>query len=474
MQLKYAVRVVLACLLTLPAFATIASTAQHDVRTTGVDTNSGCFDPSVASPGTDFSQQNAAQVTYSDLVIGATTTQITSAAHAFGSTHVGNCINITGGTGFTAGLYEIVSVSGVTATLDRSAGTTASIGGTANLGGSLLTITQALVNEQVGNTIWIKSGTYTLTTTLSPDATRAGTVTFNGYGTTHGDNGTKPLITTATNAIILFTMSSTTGVQTWRNLSLSNTAGTSANGIQQITNHGTQLLMLVDNVLFSGFVDGINGDNSGSHWDFNYLKVINSKIINCTDAGIRKTAGTTEVIGSLLNNDGQGISDIGDILLLKYSVFSNNTVGVDARAASYIDRCVFYKNTTTGFLAENVLVFAPMDGNVFYQNGKGIDNAGGQAISPSLAGVNAFGANTTNYTGWSKTGSATEIALTADPFTAGATFDFSLNSAAGGGALLKGTNFPGITNFIGTGVLDVGPLQSAGSSSSGGNFGFVY
>ena len=38
-----------------------------EVRTTGDDTNGGGFDSTVTSPGTDYSQQTAAQITYTDL-----------------------------------------------------------------------------------------------------------------------------------------------------------------------------------------------------------------------------------------------------------------------------------------------------------------------------------------------------------------------------------------------------------------------
>src|SRR4029077_71126 len=118
----------------------LSSTVQWDVRTTGSDSNGGGFDWAVSSPGTDYSQQDSAQVAYTDLVIGSTTTQLTSAAHPFTSAHVGNIINVTGGTGFTAGRYCVNSVSGSTATMDRSVGTASSTGGTGNLGGGLVTI----------------------------------------------------------------------------------------------------------------------------------------------------------------------------------------------------------------------------------------------------------------------------------------------------------------------------------------------
>jgi hypothetical protein len=40
-----------------------------------------------------------------------------------------------------------------------------------------------------------------------------------------------------------------------------------------------------------------------------------------------------------------------------------------------------------------------------------------------------------------------------------------LNSTTGGGALLKGAGFPGAT-ILGTGGVDIGPLQSQASAGS--------
>src|SRR5439155_995687 len=82
------------------------------------------FDSGVTSPGTDYSQQAAAQVAYTDLVIGGAgnTNKLTSAAHPFNSTSPGNVINIKGGTGFSQRLYRIRSVSGSTATMDGAGG----------------------------------------------------------------------------------------------------------------------------------------------------------------------------------------------------------------------------------------------------------------------------------------------------------------------------------------------------------------
>lgn len=93
--------------------------------------------PTAATWGIDYSQSDASRYTGSDLT-GATTT-CTSVTNPFTTQMVGNLINLVSGTGVTAGFYEIISVSGVTATLDRSAGTTFSLvtyntGGAASLG----------------------------------------------------------------------------------------------------------------------------------------------------------------------------------------------------------------------------------------------------------------------------------------------------------------------------------------------------
>jgi hypothetical protein len=137
-----------------------------EVRTTGAATNGGAFNPLNAVPGTDRSQQDAAQFTYTDLVISGST--FTSAAFPFSSAERANVINITGGTGFTTGRYEILSVSGVTATLDRSPGTNGSTGGAGKLGGAVTDLATVGAAVVPGNTVYIKtSGGYSISTGLT-------------------------------------------------------------------------------------------------------------------------------------------------------------------------------------------------------------------------------------------------------------------------------------------------------------------
>jgi hypothetical protein len=173
-----------------------------EVRTTGVDTNGGGFVTGAA--GSDYSQQDAAQYSGTDLAIDATTnTKVTSATHNFVAADVGNLIQITAGASWTTGFYQIVSVASNAATLDRSPGATSLTGGTFAVGGALLTISKAAAGVAAGtagNTVYIKAGTYSEQVDIistSPAGTETAPLKFIGYNATRTDNPTgsnRPII----------------------------------------------------------------------------------------------------------------------------------------------------------------------------------------------------------------------------------------------------------------------------------------
>jgi hypothetical protein len=136
----------------------LSSTGVYEVRTTGNNANSGLFNPAGAGANNDYTQQNSPQFTYTDLVIGATTTNLTSAARPFSTADRWNSIRISGGAGFTTGLYEITDVVGNVAVMDRSVGTAASTSGAGRLGGALLTLATAFTTAVLGNIVWGRSG----------------------------------------------------------------------------------------------------------------------------------------------------------------------------------------------------------------------------------------------------------------------------------------------------------------------------
>jgi hypothetical protein len=466
--MKRLIAILLLC--TFPAYCAFNATAQWDVRTTGSNSNGGAFDPGVSVPGTDYSQQNSPQIAYTDLVIGATTTQYTSVLNAVTSAVVGNFIQIVSGTGCTTGIYEILSETAGSpnfATVDRSMGSAASVC-TANLGGSFLTIAAALAQAVGGNTINIKSGTYTITSTLvTPNVTW---VSLIGYGTTHADGGTKPLITTATNSTDLIDSGSTGTVfpTIYDNLALSNTAGTAAIGIVKTSNNGP---VVVRNCKLTGFSYGLNGDNQGSHYIFypgivvantelatNGYGVYNDGQIWLVDSYVH---GST-TLGVETNED----SNNWDTLTVVNSVIDSNNVGVVADDLAVFVNSVVSNSTSDGVrLAFTTTNWSSVNSIYYGNGGYGVKNANAGGPFPVGAYTNnAWGANVTANTEnltIPASASANDVNLTANPFVSSS--NFALNSTSGGGAALKAKGFPGVTP-MGTGYADIGALQSQGSA----------
>jgi hypothetical protein len=441
----------------------LSATTQWDVRTTGSDSNGGGFDP--ASTGTDYSQQDSPQVAYTDLVIGATTTQLTSSAHPFTSAHVGNVMKITGGTGFTVQRVQINSVSSGVATCDKSCGTASSTGGTGNLGGSVATPGAAPL--VAGNTLWLKTGTYTLTVPLFP-----GQIQWNlyGYSSTHGDNGTATL-TTATDSTPLI---HTPAGQPFNiaNIAFTNTATTKSDGMTGGGSGADQ--MTVTNCSFTGLVNGINA------YGTTLLAVHNTAITGGSGNAIA-TSGALIVSDSFISGNGVGlsISSSPNAFVINTVIVNGTGNGIFMNGAGVFTllNSTVANNASHGISVNGSLVgLFRFQSNVVYGNGgKGI-NGTGLTYSSLFLSNNAWGSNASGNYGTGIPAGAGDKTLTADPFTNSAGGDYSLNSTAGGGALCKGAGFPGV--FPGgttTGHLDIGAVQSTGSGggSTPVNYGFV-
>lgn len=440
-----------------------ASTTEWDVRTTGADDNGGGWN--TAASGTDYSQQNSPQVTYTDLVIdGADNTKITSAATPFAAAHVGNIINITSGTGFTVQRVQINSVASNIATCDKAVGTVGSTGGNGKLGGALLTIQTAVTSAASLNTVHIKSGTYTLTTQVTVDTSARAKLKLWGYNAAHGDNGTKPLITTATDSTFLFrATSATAGYVQWENLSFSTTATTKAAGIYC---SASQTALLAYACKFDTFPGAMISDGDGP------VSFIACELTACTTQSYTGNAALI-VHGCYIHDGGASATQFR---IFKAAVFTNTIfdtitggtcvlINGDNVQAVFVNN-TFYNNSGGKCIDAGdgpyLLVFA---NNIFYSNSGGAFNLADPAIDTNhFRGLyNAFGSNgsSTNYTA-----DPTDITLTADPFTNGGSGNFGLNSTAGGGAVVKAAGFPGA--FLGattTGYGDVGASQTQASTT---------
>src|SRR5947209_15754292 len=120
----------------------ISANTVFEIRTTGSDNNGGGF--VTGASGTDFSQQDTAQVNIDNATIttSITTTTVTfSAGYTPTAADIGNIVQFLTGTNVTAGFYQITAQTATTWTLDRtplSAGTTTNA--TAKMGGGLASL----------------------------------------------------------------------------------------------------------------------------------------------------------------------------------------------------------------------------------------------------------------------------------------------------------------------------------------------
>ena len=210
---------------TYPGFYQIASVASNKAtlsaavgagvwhnqtnRTYTASTSAGIA--SVGTPtsitwGINYAWQTAANnSTTNDLASSNGTTNpcaVTSAGSPFGINHTGNGLKVASGTNWTATWYEVVSVSGVTATLDKACGSAASISsGVFRVGGalSLGSLDDAVFEMGIaGNDFLIKIGSYTIGGTVSLSATGGSSnpIRVIGYNSLVGDTPTRTTGTT--------------------------------------------------------------------------------------------------------------------------------------------------------------------------------------------------------------------------------------------------------------------------------------
>lgn len=447
----------------------LSATGVHEVRSGGSDNNAGYFNPSGGSPGTDFSQQDAAQVTIDGVTISAavhtTTTQINITGTTVASSWNRNGLNITGGTA-TAGLYEItaVDVANNRITVDRSAGTSTQTV-TGAMGGAKATPGAVLATAIAANTVWIKNGTYSCSASSNVAGGRLTVSVSNlkifGYNSTRGDivlgDSTRPILQCGANSMSLITLS--TGNFMIRDLVLDgNKAARTSTTCMTSTATGQVYHCQLKNATSNG------GDNTN-----------NTQYTLCefNDNGGYGCYANSASLCYSHDNTSHGFQILGrggiDSCILK----SNGGDGARTLTSSVIFRGnIAYGNTGAGLRQLDASGASIFMNNICYGNTSfGIQNSGDYAILLN----NALGSNTAGATSGTVSASGT-VSLTSDPFTNASSGNFTLNSTSGGGLELKATSvlarafpsaFPGLpstTNYQDIGAVQAAP--SAGGSSS--------
>lgn len=483
--LKHSLLVLLiACSALSPLQAALSSSSVWEVRTTGANTNGGGF--VTGSSGADYSvndNKNAsgctscgsssANLSVTDGVSAGTTT-LTSVTATFSSAIVGNIIYVSGGTGsITAAWYQVTTfTNSTTVVVDRSTGLTAGTGVTINIGGALADMVTPPV--AAGHIVYVKAtATYSVgaTQTFAASGSGASAIYWVGYTSTRTDAGQPTLQATAGSVSIV---SITGTVNILKNFILDCNSQTSSVGFN--TTAGVTLQKL--------------------------------KAMNCATAGFQTSNGLTGINLWAANNTGTGLLSTASVStatqLVDAYVTGGSAAGFSFAGTNLLCvRCVAAANsgaTSDGFISTGTSAVITVVSSAFYNNGRDglrlsgtgsgartvvrdsvfVSNAGfglnsasdAEAKFPTPINFNAYYNNTSgalnNYTA-----GASDVTMTADPFTNGASLDFSLNNTAGGGALLKGTGFPGTALTGGTGYIDIGPIQHQGSGGGQQNTAYV-
>lgn len=440
----------------------LASTTVWEVKTTGHIKNGGGFNASQTSAGTDKSL--TAHTAYTDITTASNTT-ITSAGNPFSSADIGNIINIESGTGLTPGFYEITSVAAVVATLDRAIGTHPAGGdGAGRLGGAFALPSNGDTVYVPGNIVYIEEGTYTLTATETmtcDGSATGGSVVFAGYPSGGSRTVTeiaaadKPVFTRDNNTASLFTFNGHL-LNLWYNIKCTYTGASRGNGWTGVT--ATSIGGFV-NCECDGTAYGWDcGTNAATSLMYTFVGCVAR---NCTVDGWRMNQPASGHIVSLDNClaedcTGNGVTiGTGFVqVLINRCVFDHNAIGVrytgtTANAGVYITGSVFYNNTADGIQIDQtsgaIARLSLLKNNIFYGNAAyGIDVTTSGVASGNNSFLmlnNAFGANGTAATRNCWAGTAT-VTLSADPFTAKASGDFSLNNVSGGGAACRSAGRP--------------------------------
>lgn len=455
--------------------ATVGS-AQLYGGATFLNTAVGCA--TTASPtggtwGVDYSQSGATPISFTDMVIdGTTNTKFTSAAHPVGKNYVGNVISVTAGTGFSVQRVMVISTVTTTATCDKSLGTLSSTGGTGKLGGALaspgLAMTQVNTVASNSSTIWIGAGTYALSNTANGSGGKlTQTVTganannpsrIVGYNTIRGDfTGARPVLSIATSSakIIEIGPSGSGGFIDIDFLEFQKSAGaTSVTGVYNTNGGGNNRIR---RCYFNAIATGINLNNSGGH------RVVSCAASACTATSFTANGSSSSIWYGCAAYNGATAGFLGGTSAHIHDSVAYNISGPGFSTGwNGVFNCVAYGQTGssgTGFSST-----APHYNCVAYGNNKnGFDNAGagGGTELHNCAGGN----NLANYTAsdfpliWNDG----FVTLTADPFTSAAGLDFSLNSTAGGGPLLKAAGFnPAPQGMVGVSYPDIGAYQTQG------------
>jgi len=448
-----------------------------------LNTVAGCAttaSPTAGKGAIDYSQQNTGVSLISLSIDGTTNTTLAGSTPTIGKAWVGNIINIPAGSGFTGQRVQVSSVTGTTATVDKSLGTLSSTGGTGVLGGALDglgTLSSVMV---ANNKAFIQtSGGYSSATTATFNAAGVDqspttpVTTLIGYTNIRGDSG-MAVLTLSTNSGLTGLIFTNRG---WRirNITVNCNGLTTSTGFTlpqytdmyncKVMNFGTYGINCTNtNILITkceitgGISTATGGINSGSSAFVRYCYIHNNAcngIYSPTKDGLI----TKNLIAYNTGATSDGISINNTLANVTDNIICNNGrsgIHIFAGGAQYLGiilNNLIANNASYGIdLNQNGFNALPLyDGNAYFNNTLGnrhyMDDIG------TICPVNGIAPYVNTH----------DVVLTADPFIDVTNGDFRLNSNVGGGAACRGagapTTWPG--NTLTVSAPDIGAVQHA-------------
>lgn len=367
------------------------SSTVWEFRTTGSDNNAGGFSSALAGAGTDYSQQDASQLSLTDLVTaGAGATTITTVAGTFTSAMVGNTIFIRSSTsGFQVGFYQIITfTNSKNVILDRTPTSgAAGVAGVAEVGGARINIdTNSWFSAVVaGNKAWIKVGTYTGSVDISPlsDGTALLPITLEGYNASRGDAP----ISTSRPTLARGTFASQTGNYNVFKYLIHTSSNTT--GLRSLSGN---------NYFYYCKCVGAGSGTSSA-----LLLTGGDYAVACefTNPGGRLVGSTAAVgiFGCYFHDAVIGLRDFATNSVVANCIFSAVTTAISPGGAVAISGCTIYgAETPAGVgidLSTNSVGGVLIINNIFYGLATGIDSNGSRI---NFGGYNDFFNNTTDRT----------------------------------------------------------------------------
>ncbi len=456
---------------TLSAAIGAAYLVSNGVVTTA-NTVAGCA--TTASPtggtwGLDYSQGSTTQISFTDMVIGATTTQFTSVLKPVGKNLIGNVIPVTSGTGFTVQRVQVASTSTITATCDKSLGTTGSTGGSGKVGWPLATPGLWGGLAVGGNDAFLNAGTYTLSNSanvaggkVSPAAgTSAKATRMMGWSThrVRDNTDTRPVLQPGAGSVTC--VNAANDFIQYYNLDFVVNGQASCTAVHI----GTTQCAYAIHCRASGF-------DKNFVCDFGPANFIDCESINATTTGIALSGSGGLVLGCSIHT-GAGLTVTSDSVILD-CVVANTTTGnavTTGGSRVYINGLVIYG--TAGANTNGLQISSDstciVNTVVTHMNGSGTQvcySTGGSSAFARLlinCASDASGAGNTSVN-ITPNNFINFIPLTVDPYTNAGSLDFTLNNTAGGGALLRAAGYPAaLGGLTGSNYRDVGAFQHADS-----------